>query len=166
MEAIVEELIVIISKEIEAFNQLLKTLREKQRAIVEGEIERLNKSVHNESELANQTKSLEAQRIERTKALAEKLSLNNLNPRLSEIIEKVEEKYAQRLKEQRDLLRSLVQNIQNLNKSNQYLLNYSLEFIEKSMELLLSGHETVTLYQKNGKIQKDVKKHKILDHSI
>ncbi len=165
MEIIVEELIRTISSEIDAFNELLLTLREKQRAIVEGAVDRLNKSVEDESKLANQTKVLEAERIERTKELAEKLEMENLNPKLSEIIEKVEEKYAQRLTEQRNLLRSVVQNIQNLNKSNQYLLNYSLDYIEQSMRILLAGHESVNLYQKDGKVQGSVKKN-MLDQSI
>lgn len=166
METIIEELILIISNEIEAFNQLLKTLHEKQRAIVEGEIDRLKKHVQVESNIAQQTKSLEAERISRTKELAEMLALDNLNPRLSEIIEKVEEKYAQRLSEQRELLRSSVQKIQNLNKSNQFLLNYSLQFIEDSMRLLLSGNNKLTVYQKNGKVEQEMSKNKILDHSI
>ena len=166
MEIIIEELIQTISSEIDAFNEFLKTLREKQRAIVEGAVDRLNKSVEDESKLANQTKMLEAERIERTKKLAEKLEMENLNPKLSEIIEKVEEKYAQRLTEQRNLLRSVVQNIQNLNKSNQYLLSYSLDYVEKSMQILLSGHETTNLYREDGTVQNSRKQNKILDHLV
>jgi len=165
MEKIIEELIAIIAKEIEAFNKLLATLHEKQRAIVEGEIDRLNKTVQDESKLADKTKELEANRIERSQELALELSLDNLNPKLSEIIEKVEEKYAQRLSEQRELLRSLIEKIQNLNKNNQYLLNYSLKFIEKSMEALLNGDATVSFYREDGEIVKH-KQSKVLDHSI
>lgn len=165
MEIIVEELIRTISSEIDAFNELLVTLREKQKAIVEGAVDRLNKSVEDESKLASQTKVLEAERIERTKELAAKLKMENRNPMLSEIIEKVEEKYSQRLTEQRNLLRSVVQNIQNLNKSNQYLLNYSLDYIEQSMKILLGGQESVNLYQKDGTVQGSAKKN-LLDQSI
>ena len=99
MEIIVEELIRTIPSDIDAFDERLLTLREKQKAIVEGAVDRLNKSVEEESKLANQTKALEAARIERTKELAAELEMENLNPKLSEIIEKVEEKYGQRLTE-------------------------------------------------------------------
>ncbi|MCG8606985.1 flagellar protein FlgN [bacterium] len=166
MERIIEELIAVIAKEIEAFDELLQTLRKKQRAVVEGAVERLNKSVEEEGKLANQTKALEAERIERTQKLAQELEMENANPKLSEIIEKVEEKYAQRLTEQRELLRSVVQNIQNLNKSNQYLLNYSLNHIEKSMQILLSGHDAVSVYRKDGTVQQGVTKNQLLDQSI
>lgn len=166
MEAIIEELVRIMAKEAEAFNQLLSTLHEKQRAIVEGEIEQLNKSVQDESKLARETKALEVERMARTRELAQKLELENLNPRLTEIIEKVEKRYAQRLREQRDLLRSLVEEIHTLNQSNQFLLNHSLKFIEKTMEILLNGSDKTALYKKDGKLQTSVKKNRVLDHSI
>jgi len=166
MEHIIEELITIISSEIDAFNDLLKTLHEKQRAIVEGEISRLDKHVQNETRLANTTRSLEAERIERSKELAEELQIDSLNPKLSEIIEKVEEKYAQRLSEQRELLRSLVLKVRNLNQSNQFLLNYSLKFIEKNMEMLFGDTNAPNIYKKDGKLHKDAAKSKIFDHSV
>jgi flagellar biosynthesis/type III secretory pathway chaperone len=166
MEHILEELIAIIGNEIDAFNDLLNTLHEKQRAIVEGEISRLNKHVQNETRLANETRSLEVERIERSKQLAEELDIESLNPKLSEIIEKVEEKYAQRLSEQRELLISLVQKVRNLNESNQFLLNYSLKFIEKNMEMLFGDGEQPNIYKKDGKLHKDAPKSKLFDHSV
>ena len=166
MDPIVEDLISIIASEIEAFEQLLKTLHKKQRAIVEGQTERLNKYVESENKLANKTKSIETERLAKTKELAKNLSLDDLNPRLSKIIEEVEGTYAQRLREQRDLLKSLVEKIQTLNKSNQFLLNYSLKFIEKSMKILLGGNDKASIYQKDGKLQTRVGKYKVLDHSI
>ncbi len=166
MEHIIEELIAIIAQEIDAFNELLKTLHQKQRAIVEGEIDRLNKSVQVENKIAGQTKSLEAERQERARELAEKLSLETVNPKLTEIIEKVEAKYALRLQEQRELLKSLVGKVQNLNENNQFLLDYSLKFIEKSMELLLNGEEKKKFYQANGKLDKKLQKSKLINHCI
>ena len=166
MDPIVEDLISIIASEIEAFEQLLKTLHEKQRAIVEGQTERLNKYVQSENKLAYKTKSIETKRLAKTKELALNLSLDDLNPRLSKIIEEVEGKYAQRLEEQRDLLKSLVEKIQTLNKSNQFLLNYSLKFIEKSIKILLGGNDKASIYQKDGKLQTKVGKYEVLDHSI
>lgn len=166
MEHVIEELIAIIANEIDAFNELLKTLHDKQRAIVEGEISRLDKHVQNETRLAKETKNLEAERIERSKELAEELQIESLNPKLSEIIEKVEETYAQRLSEQRELLRSLVQKVRNLNQSNQFLLNYSLKFIEKNMEMLFGEDEAPNIYKKDGKLQKEAARSKIFDHSV
>ncbi len=164
MEKIIEELITIISQEIDAFNRLLTTLHEKQRAIVEGEVARLNDSVRDESRLTSETQSLEAERLKRSQALAEELEMKNLNPKLSEIIVSVEKKYARRLQEQRDLLKSLIGKIQVLNKNNQFLLNYSLNFIEKSMELLLTGHDPARIYEKDGKMRQEVRK--VIDKSI
>jgi flagellar biosynthesis/type III secretory pathway chaperone len=166
MQAIIEELIVIMSKEIEAFNDLLGTLHLKQRAIVEGEVERLNQTVQDETKLARETKALEGERIERTRELAKKLHIKNANPRLTEIIEKVEEQYAHRLQEQRDLLRSLVEKIHNLNQGNQFLLNYSLKFVEKTMEILFNGNDKSSLYKKDGQLQKSMTKNRIFDHSV
>ncbi len=166
MDAIIEDLISIIASEIEAFEQLLKTLHVKQRAIVEGQTERLNKYVQNENKLAHKTKSIETERVAKTRELAKELSLDDLNPRLGKIIEEVEGKYAERLREQRDLLKSLVEKIRTLNKSNQFLLTYSLQFIEKSMKILLGGTDNASIYQKDGKLQARVGKYKMLDHSI
>lgn len=164
MEKIIEELMTIISQEIDAFNRLLTTLHEKQRAIVEGEVARLNDSVRDETRLTSETQSLEVERLKRSQALAEELDMKNLNPKLSEIIENVEKKYAHRLREQRNLLKSLIGKIQVLNKNNQFLLNYSLNFIEKSMELLLTGHDPARIYEKDGKMRQEVRK--VIDQSI
>lgn len=166
MENIIEDLIAVIAEEIDAFNKLLQALHSKQKAIVEGEIGRLNESVAQETQLAGQTKSLEEERLQRSRELARELSLENLNPKLSEIIEKVEEKYAQRLREQRDLLKALIGKIQHLNKSNQFLLDYSIKFVEKSMELLLTGEEKTNVYEKNGQLCKKTQKNKLVDHCI
>ena len=119
-----------------------------------------------ENKLAHKSKSIEAERLEKTKELAKNLSLDDLNPRLSQIIEGVEGKYAQRLEEQRDLLTSLVEKIRTLNKSNQFLLNHSLKFIEQSIKILLGGNDKASIYHKDGKLQAKVGKFKVLDHSI
>ncbi|RMF66786.1 MAG: flagellar protein FlgN [Calditrichaeota bacterium] len=166
MDEIVEQLIEVISREIEAFQRLLQTLHQKQRAIVEGEIGRLNEHVQTESKLANETKTLEAERLRRTRELAQSLSMEDLNPKLSQIIQKVEKKYAQRLAEQRELLRGLAQKIQNLNKNNQFLLDYSLKFIEENMRLLLSSNDQFTVYKKDGKLQTESVGKKVVDHSL
>ncbi|MFQ5636676.1 MAG: flagellar protein FlgN [bacterium] len=165
MDKIIEELISVCSREVDAFNQLLKTLHQKQRAIVEGEIERLKEHVQTENKIIDQTKMLEGERIGHTQELAKALSLENLNPRLGEIIDLVEEKYAQRLTEQRNLLKSIVERIRNLNQSNQFLLNYSLQFIDNSMRMLFNGQEN-TLYQQDGKVREESTRPKILDHLI
>jgi len=163
MEEIVEELIIIISQEIKSFERLLSTLHEKQRAIVEGEISKLNESVENETRLASKTKSLENERVKRSQELAAELEMKNINPKLSEIIENVEQKYAKRLGEQRDLLKNLIEKIQVMNANNQFLLNYSLSFIEKSMELLLTSNEPANVYKKDGKLKKKLVK--VVDES-
>ncbi|MFQ5675738.1 MAG: flagellar protein FlgN [bacterium] len=166
MDAIVEDLISIVTREISAFEELLKTLKDKQRAIVEGQTERLNKYVEDESKLAAETQSIENERVAKTQELAEKLALDELNPRLSKIIEQVEEKYAERLREQRTLLKALVGRIQTLNRSNQYLLNYSLKFIEKSMKILLGGTDKTDIYQRDGRLQKQTVRQKVLDRAV
>lgn len=166
MEKIIEQLLLVISKEIDAFNQLLQTLHEKQRAIVEGAIDRLKDKIRAEDEIIRQTKELEAERCNRTQELAKELSLENLDPHLSDIIARVEEKYAQRLHEQRTLLMSLIGEIKHLNKSNQFLLNYSIQFVDNSMRLLLKGNETQSTYQKDGKLRKGAETPKIVNQVL
>ncbi len=165
MDQIIEELISVCSREIDAFNRLLSTLHQKQRAIVEGEIDRLKRSMEEEEHLIQETQTLEKERVQRTRDLAEALSLKRLNPRLSEIIDKVETTYAQRLQEQRNLLLSIVERIQNLNQSNQFLLNYSLQFIDNSMRMLFHGQES-PVYKKDGKMQAQNQEARLVDHRI
>lgn len=165
MEKIIEELIHVCSKEIDAFNKLLETLHSKQRAIVEGELERLKNHVEDENKIVDETRALEAQRVAHTQDLAQQLSLNG-NPKLSEIIEKVEERYAQRLQEQRDLLRTVIEQIHDLNENNQFLINYSLQFIETNMNLLLAGKDEKKFYRQDGKVQKESQSPKLVDHRI
>jgi flagellar biosynthesis/type III secretory pathway chaperone len=169
MDDIIEDLIAIIQREIDAFDELLDTLREKQRAIVEGEVGRLNSSVRNETRVTSETRQLEAERIERSKELARELNLvgrAGVSPKLSEIIEVVEEKYAERLSEQRELLRSLIHKVQYVNKSNQFLLDYSIKFVEQNIELLLGAAEKgKTVYAKDGKVAHASKK-KYLDRCV
>lgn len=169
MDDIIEDLIAIIQREVDAFNELLDTLREKQQAIVEGEVSRLNSSVQNETRVTSETKHLEAERIERSRELAKELNMPRqvgANPKLSEIIDAVEEKYAERLREQRELLRSLIQKVQYVNKSNQFLLDYSIKFVEQNIELLLGTAEKgKSVYEKDGKVAQ-ASKRKYLDRCV
>lgn len=169
MDDIIEDLIAIIQREIDAFNELLETLREKQKAIVEGEVSRLNTSVQNETRVTSETKQIEAERIERSKELARELNLEGKGgaaPKLSEIIEVVEEKYAERLSEQREFLRSLIQRVQYVNKSNQFLLDHSIKFVEQNIELLIGTAEKGQgVYAKDGKVAFGSKR-KYLDRCV
>lgn len=166
MEKIIDELVRIMTEEIKAFNKLLATLKAKQKAIVEGEIEKLKVQVKNEEKIIKETASLEKIRQEQTQILAEQLMMKTGNPKLNEIIEKVEEKYAQRLTEQRDLLKTLLEKIQHLNASNQFLINYSLKFIEDNLRLLSNAQNQTTFYAKNGERQNTLNKQIILDKEI
>jgi len=166
MEEIIRELVQTVSKEIDAFNRLLSTLRNKQKAIVEGELEKLKNHVDDENKLITETKGLEADRISTTQALAEELSLSSATPKLTDIIDNVESKYAERLREQRDLLKSILGEIRDLNDNNQFLINYSLSFIENNMRMIMTGKEELPVYRKDGSKHPSVENPRMLDQTL
>ncbi len=163
MENIVEELIEVIAREVDAFNGLLQTLHDRQRAIVEGQFDRVDLTVADENRIAGETRTLQAERVERSHKVAEYLEMENLNPKFGELIDKVEKRYAERLRAQRDLLCNLFERIQNMNENNQFLLNHSLNVLEENMELLFASNASL---KKDDKVKKGPDTSKVPDHIV
>ena len=151
-DAILQRLIRILSQEIVIYTKLLTVLEEKQQAIVNGEVEKLQKATEDEQAALSDARNTEKERKQTLSSLTG--TSNNLKDveSLRQLISAVEYKYHQRLNEIRESLENILEKVALKNEQNKFLLNHSIQFVQTMIKDLLSSRETMNdLYASNGK---------------
>ena len=151
-DAILQRLIRILSQEIVIYTKLLTVLEEKQQAIVNGEVEKLQKATEDEQAALSDARNIEKERKLTLSSLTG--TSNNLKDveSLRQLISAVEYKYHQRLNEIRESLENILEKVALKNEQNKFLLNHSIQFVQTMIKDLLSSRETMNdLYASNGK---------------
>ena len=151
-DAILQRLIRILSQEIVIYTKLLTVLEEKQQAIVNGEVEKLQKATEDEQATLSDARNTEKERKQTLSSLAG--TSNNLKDveSLRQLISAVEYKYHQRLNEIRESLENILEKVALKNEQNKFLLNHSIQFVQTMIKDLLSSRESMNdLYASNGK---------------
>ena len=151
MESVVKDLTDVIEREVKAFQSLLEALLDQQASILRGDILSVSLSNEEVESIVTETKRLEKERCGKSKDLSRCLDVEG-ELTLSEIIPRVELRYADRLKELRHILEALSEKIQRTNKRNNYLLEHSLKFVDNCLRVLVEGREGKLSYDRTGKV--------------
>ena len=139
MEELVTEFTKIVEEEINAYSLLLDTLIKQQLAMLEGNSKFISRSNVKVEEMMNKTKELGRNRRGDSLNLCQNLEKNE-NIKFNDIIPFIEKKYADRLKEFKNILEILSHKVQITNDRNQYVLKNSIEFIDKCLSMITSEH--------------------------
>ena len=151
-DAILQRLIRILSQEIVIYTKLLTVLEEKQQAIVNGEVDILQKATENEQTTLSDARKTEKERKQALTTLSESSEDLKDVESLRQLISVVEYKYHQRLNEIRDSLESILEKVALKNEQNKFLLSHSIQFVQTMIKDLLSSRESMNdLYASNGK---------------
>jgi len=156
LDTVVSNVTSIVEEEATAFKALLEELLLQQTSILNGDSDKVEKTNQKVAEIVANTRKLENDRVEELKVLSAHLQVeieDALN--LTTLIPLVEQRYARRLEELKDILLILMDKIQSTNKRNAYLLDHSLEFVYNCMEVLVAGHQPNDTYSSNGKTLKN-----------
>ncbi|MDZ7338318.1 MAG: flagellar protein FlgN [candidate division KSB1 bacterium] len=150
LEKALHDLVEVIEREVALFQDLLEALNRQHQAVLQEETEPVLHSNARVQELVEETRRVEQSRAQTTAAVSTHLGMETRQPTLSQIIPLVEEHYAQRLRELREILLSLTQRVQETNLRNKRLLNRALHTVTTSIRLL-SGQNGV--YDDKGREQ-------------
>ena len=147
---IVEDLIQTVEKEVAAYQHLHDALLDQQASILNGHADSVSASNERVEMIAHETRELERSWKGRSRDLSQFLDLGE-DVRLSQIIPLVEQRYAGRLEELREMLLSLTTKVQSTNKRNKLLLERSVLFVDRCMHLLTGGSDSGPSYGRDGR---------------
>ncbi|MBI5265889.1 MAG: flagellar protein FlgN, partial [candidate division Zixibacteria bacterium] len=131
----IDQLIDIIGREAACFESFLHLLTEQKRALVANDIDELNRLTHRQQQLLRESHDLNTQReqviarIESDRHLSEDLTISRL-------IAMADSEQAGRLRQLRDLLLNLNDQILEVRNTNAMLINQSRDMIARTMAML------------------------------
>ena len=155
IEETINNLIDIIEKEIKYNFQLLELLIQEQKILISSDVTAVEKNVEEQDYLIGNIKRLEEIRIENVNKISEIYGKSDKDLKFSEIIELVNEEYADKLSVIMEKLKSVVENITKININNKYLIESGLEFLEENVKVFYGANEKELFYKKGGKKKKE-----------
>ncbi len=167
LSSVLSDLCELIEREIEAFNWLMSLLKEQKRIIGDGELEGFKENLMRQEETIAKARFLKQDRINKMKTIALKLSIPSEGLTMIKLIQSVQEQYSSRLKELRDTLITLAGRINWVTKDNRYLIERSLNTVDKNLKIIVGAAEKNHLYLKQngpkGSIRSESSVKRILD---
>jgi len=144
-------LIVLLEQEADFYEDLLSLSKEEQKAVVEGNVDELNKKVKEKERLILEINRLEKTRLPLFETLSShfKVSVGDLT--LSKLSGLVPEKYSSQLKGLQEKITEKMSLLKAVNESNLNLIKGSLDYIDFSLNLLTSQPESGPVYKEDGK---------------
>jgi len=161
MEEKIKNLIRILEKEADLYEQLLRFCKEEKTVIIKGDLKALEKIVKKQEDIFFQLQVWEKARGLLMNSLKEILSLSK-ELTLSRLIKKVNRPFSSQLKKVQKKIISLIKDIKETNKTNISLITYSIRFVEDCFNFL-AGVEEVPVYTPEGKTDRKEQKRKLLD---
>lgn len=132
----ISEFCLLVEREVEAFSRLLNALLRQQDLIPAGNLDELKETITEEERLISLVRSVREDRLAKTAVLADALSLPSGEVSLSRLVRSVGKQYAGRLDELRCTLSDLVERIDLLSKDNRFLIERSLNLVERNLQIL------------------------------
>ena len=137
MAGMMDQLVEILTEQSERYEELLGLSLEKRDVIIVNDIENLQKINHLENLVISQNQKLEKKRLALVADMAIVLNQKEEDLTLSRIIELMEGKEEQEaLVTARDRIKSILDELKEVNHQNGQLVNNALEYIEYSTNLL------------------------------
>jgi len=142
MAGMITQLVDVMKQQVERHTELYGLSLEEKDAIVQNDVEQLQKLVNLKNMVISQNNRLEKQRISLVNDIAEVLGHSEKDLSLAQLMEIMEGKPEQaELKEVGTQLKDIVEKLKEINDLNKELLDSALEFVEYSLNALRSTME-------------------------
>lgn len=140
MAGLINQLIDTLKKQKEIYLQLLDSAFEKKQIIIKNNIEELQAITDQENILVGKSLRLDKERIQYFEDIAFVLNKNKDDMTLSYLVELIEgqAEYEELLQLKNDIF-GILEKLKKINQQNEDLINYSLEYVEYSMNLIRSA---------------------------
>jgi len=166
MNILLNKLIGLLKGETELLESLLLALQKEKGAVIDSNLESLNKATKEKENLVLKIRILEEQRMHLMERIAGILDRPPQFLNLTQLSQLLEAPYSDRLEECSSNILALTQSIQDLNRCNKGLLTHSLDLVRDSLSLfdnLLVPHP---VYYRTGKLQMNDQTGKVLSGKI
>ena len=157
----INELTKVLKKQLHLYEKLDELCQQEEKAIVEGNLKKLEKTVREEEKIFVQLKVWERLRITLVKILKEKLSLSEKTT-FSELVKKLEGSSSSQLEDLGKKIISKIEEINQINQRNISLLEYSIKLIDEYFHRL-AGTKSASAYTSQGKIRIEEQTRKLLN---
>ena len=154
MNVLLDSLLQVLKTEISLYQSLHLILQKQRNAVVQCELNVLNKAGDTKENLLLKLTKLEARRTKVMARIAKSLAEAQPDLTLKKIIRLIHEPYASELRDVRANLIRVLQGIQAANQDNLALFQHSRELMKGSLALLNRCILNSSVYYRSGKIQK------------
>ena len=161
MQEEVNKLIKVLKKQTDLYERLEKLCRDEEKAIIEGNLKKMEKIVKEEEKVFLQMKVWEKLRFTLMKIIKEKLLIPD-DAGFSQVIEKIEKPLSSEIENLRDNIISKIMAINQLNRRNISLIEYSIKLIDSYFHRL-TGTKTTSVYTSRGKVEVPEQTRKLLN---
>ncbi|MFH0925705.1 MAG: flagellar protein FlgN [bacterium] len=166
METLLLDLEKILFEEISQHERLISLMEKERRYMIKGDIELLSESNKQKETIILEIKMLEEGRIKIIEKLAEYIHLSPSDLTFNKLILQMPSPFKEKFKGYYYRFQNLVKELGSLNKSNLIIIERSLDFINKSLNIFTKG-SFLPSYSQSGKLyQKDNSQSKIICQSI
>ncbi|MCB1196495.1 flagellar protein FlgN [bacterium] len=164
---IVDKLLSVLERETYLYVRLGEIAVQIQEIIVMNDAEMLSKRINEEDSLLKRAEQLRQERFSILMQIKTSLHLSDRELTLGKLLEFVSEADAALIQEQRKRLADAVTRLENINKTNNALVKYSLDLNAKFMNLLVNIGQNNTVYKPSGKISDQPNgKKRLLDKKV
>ena len=146
------ELMKLLEKELEVYEALLEIAKNKQQAVVEGEVDNLRNLIMKEKAMVKMCEKAAHSRTLFINEYCKKRNIKALDIPLKDFIGFSQEPEKKKLENLRYQLKNILNEIKSVNRQNETLLHFSLNHIKKMTNIFLhSSSEEMNMYNFNGK---------------
>jgi hypothetical protein len=164
LEKHVRELSGIIEQEFERYTNIFELVKLQQTVLVNADMAGLEANIHEQHSIVRAINKLENKRIQKLEVIGIYLGIVPEQLKLASIIEVASDDMSATLSRVERRFKSLIQEIFNITKSNKYLVDRSLLFLEKNIQVFYGAMEEKGVYSyPNSKTQSTLKNNSLLD---
>jgi len=145
-----DRLVELLEKETDLYRLLLKAVSREKEAILQSDLENLNRICKEKENTILKIQIMEEQRIANLKMLAAGTGTPSADLTLRKLIDLVDSPYRERFEAILDTWRDLIGRIRNINKHNRGLLTHSVDLVRGSLALLNNLINATPVYRRSG----------------
>lgn len=151
-EALFNELTGCLENLVKVYRTLLDVVRREKEILVASKLDELNENNKSKDAMLVRIRSLENQRMKCARDLAQAVGADMEQPRLLDIANHCELKWADRLRNLHSVLDLLVRRVSEVNKQNEELVQAALNNITGAMDAIRDGLKPKPVYGPKGNI--------------
>ncbi len=152
MNDLIGQLVGLIREEEEVLGQFLDCLTMQKECIVANKFDEFDETVLNQENLIRRIRALESGRIEVVSSIAS-LAGTDADLTITRLIELNLGESSEELRTLKKTLAGLIERIKKANKVNQYLIQRSLSFIQRNIDMFIDETDATETYLPNGSRQ-------------